>query len=107
MSTRTAIRKRIRLAVAGIGLWLLIFDAFVALALLVKGLPHQLVWQRGHFVAGPVRWTFQDTAILAVLLALQSFVFVFFKIVRNKCARAKSGQWNETSFSDRNGTLGR
>jgi len=91
MSEQTAIRRKVRFAVAFIGLWVLLLDAALGLALLVKGVPRQLVWRDGHFVTGPVWWTSQDTMILTVLLLLQSFVFGFFRIVRDNRARTKSG----------------
>jgi hypothetical protein len=61
------------------------------MALLVKGIPRQVVWQAGRFVEGPVPWTYQDTVILAALLLLQPSVFVFCKVVHENRARAKAG----------------
>jgi hypothetical protein len=91
MANRTAIRRRIRFAVACIGMWVLLLDAALGLALLVKGVPRQVVWREGHFIDVPVAWTPQDTAIVSALVLLQPFVFVFFKMVLDNRARAKSG----------------
>jgi len=90
MSKHTAIRRRARFTVAVIGIWVLLLDAALGLALLVKGVPRQVVWRAGHYVNGPVPWSSQDTAILTALLLLQPFVFGFLKVVRDARSRARS-----------------
>lgn len=90
MSQRTAIRRKIRFAVAAIGIWVLLLGVTLGLMLLVKGIPRQFVWGEQGFVAGPVLWGPQDTVIVAVLIVLQSFLLGLFKIVRVYRARLKS-----------------
>lgn len=90
MAQRTAIRRNIRFAVAVIGIWVLLLDAVLGLMLLLRGVPRQVVFREGGFVAVSVPWTRQDTAILTVLLLLQSFVIGLVGIVRDHRARMKS-----------------
>jgi hypothetical protein len=73
-----------------IGIWVALLDTVLVLMLLVKGIPHRYVWKSGHFVAARMPWTSQDTAILALLLVLQPFIFVLLKLWRERGSRTKS-----------------
>jgi hypothetical protein len=90
MSQRKANGKRVRFAVSVIGIWVVLLDVVLGLMLLLRGVPRQVVFREGGFVATSVRWTPEDTAILTVLLLLQCFVIGLVGIVRDHRAQIKS-----------------